>query len=86
MPSDLDASTESPAWASKVRPVGRITAVNLVMAPDGKFSIRSVCQLESDAILSVGGPGFNDLTIRVRGGAEQYLVFRQDVQPVTQPE
>jgi hypothetical protein len=66
----------------KARPSHRITGVRLLIEVDGRASIGDVIQIEPDAILSVCGPGLNDMTVRVRMEDAEYLVFAQDIRPL----
>jgi hypothetical protein len=68
-----------PPWATEARPLRRISAVLLCKAADGSFRIGAGTQLEPDAVLAVCGPGFDDLTVRVRVSGQFYLVFQQDI-------
>jgi hypothetical protein len=69
-----------PPWETQARPLRRISAVMLCKAADGSFKISKGTRIEPDATLTVCGPGFDNLTVRVRASGQFYLVFKQDIE------
>jgi hypothetical protein len=48
---------------------------------EGRLPLGLITQLPAGAQLDIGGPGFNDRTIKVRCAGASYYVFLEDLEP-----
>ena len=78
------------AYVAAETPFGRVyvlpkivSAIPILPAEDsGSARLGLLTQLPEGAEIEIGGPGFNDSTIRVRCGAASYYVFLDDLELV----
>lgn len=82
MPVDLYVAAEKPVGRVYVLP--RITSAIQILPSDESGSTRLglLTQLPEGAEIEIGGPGFNDRTLRVRCGTASYYVFLEDLELV----
>lgn len=58
-----------------------VSAIQIMAAEDGSRRLGLITQLPEGAQIDVGGPGFNDRTVKVRCGGSSYFVFLDDLEP-----
>ncbi|HEY7306523.1 MAG TPA: hypothetical protein VH601_20525 [Bryobacteraceae bacterium] len=58
-----------------------VPAIPIIAAEDGSRRLGLITQLPEGAQIDVGGPGFNDRTIKVRCGGSSYFIFLEDLEP-----
>ena len=63
-----------------------VSAIQVLPAEGGEQSrLGLLTQLPEGAEVHLGGPGFDNRTIRVRSGAATYFVFLEDLEPQRKP-
>ena len=63
-----------------------ISAIQILPSDQGDHAkLGLLTQLPEGAEVHVGGPGFDDRTVRVRSGASMYFVFLEDLEPHRKP-
>lgn len=58
-----------------------VSAIQIMSAEDGSRRLGLITQLPEGAQIDIGGPGFNDRTVKVRCGGSSYFVFLDDLEP-----
>lgn len=77
-------------YAAEVLPFGRVyvlpktvSAIQVLPSEEnGSTRLGLLTQLPESAEIEIGGPGFNDRTLRVRCGTAAYYVFIDDLELV----
>ncbi len=59
-----------------------VSAIQVMAAEDGSRRLGLITQLPEGAQVDIGGPGFNDRTIKVRFGGSSYFIFLEDLEPM----
>jgi hypothetical protein len=63
-----------------------ISAIQILPSDQGERSkLGLLTQLPEGAEVHLGGPGFDDRTVRVRSGSSMYFVFLEDLEPHRKP-
>lgn len=63
-----------------------VSAIQILPAEKGEQSrLGLLTQLPEGAEVHLGGPGFDDRTVRVRSGSSMYFVFVEDLEPHRKP-
>lgn len=62
-----------------------VSAIQIMSAEDGSRRLGLITQLPEGAQIDIGGPGFNDRTVKVRCGGSSYFVFLDDLDPQRKP-
>jgi len=58
----------------------RVSAIQVLPSDDGGLTrLGLLTQLPEGAEIEIGGPGFNDLTLKVRCGNATYCIFLDDL-------
>jgi hypothetical protein len=58
-----------------------VSAIQIMAAEDGSRKLGLITQLPEGAQIDIGGPGFNDRTLKVRCGGSSYFIFVEDLEP-----
>ncbi len=77
------------AYVAETAPFGRVyvlprivSAIQILPDESGSKRLGLITQLPEGAEVEIGGPGFNDQTLRVRCGSASYYVFLDDLEMV----
>ena len=62
-----------------------VSAIQILPEEDGRSRLGLLTQLPEGAEVHLGGPGFNDRTIRVRSGGASYFIFLEDLESHKKP-
>ena len=63
-----------------------VSAIQILPADWGEHArLGLLTQLPEGAEVHLGGPGFDDRTVRVRSGSSMYFVFLEDLDPQRRP-
>jgi hypothetical protein len=58
-----------------------VSAIQIMTAEDGSRTLGLITQLPEGAQVDVGGPGFNERTVKVCWGGSSYFIFVEDLEP-----
>jgi hypothetical protein len=68
--------------AQSYRLARNVSAIPILFTPsEGCSPLGLITQLPEGAQIDIGGPGFNDHTVKVRCGGASYYVFLEDLEP-----
>ena len=59
-----------------------VSAIQIMAAEDGSRRLGLITQLPEGAQVDIGGPGFNDRTVKVHCGGSSYFIFMEDLEPM----
>lgn len=62
-----------------------ISAIQIMAAEDGSRRLGLITQLPEGAQIDIGGPGFNDRTVKIRCSGSSYFIFLDDLEPHRKP-
>ncbi|MBV8550705.1 MAG: hypothetical protein JOY54_05345 [Acidobacteriaceae bacterium] len=63
-----------------------VSAIQILPAEDGiRSRLGLLTQLPEGAEVYLGGPGFDDRTVRVRSGGSSYFIFLEDLELQKKP-
>jgi len=83
-PEVLATSTSLP-FEETYTLIKSVSAIPIISAEDGSRRLGLITQLPEGAQIEIGGPGFNDRTIKVRCGGSSYFIFLEDLEPTRKP-
>ena len=88
--SEVDGIQVEESYIAAGMPFGRVYVLPKIVSAipilpsdeSGSLRLGLLTQLPESAEIEIGGPGFNDSTIRVKCGAASYYVFLDDLELV----
>jgi hypothetical protein len=83
MEPEIIVTTNLPAIEQSYTLRKNVPAIEILSSDYGELSrLGLMTQLPEGSRLDVGGPGFNDRTIKVRCAGASYFVFLEDLEPL----
>jgi hypothetical protein len=78
-PEVLATSTSLP-FEETYTLIKSVSAIPIISAEDGSRRLGLITQLPEGVQIEMGGPGFNDRTIKVRCGGTSFFIFLEDLE------